>query len=329
MATFKFYNIQLLPVDRKKDSEVGVSGYCKLFESVEKQLETLRKEKEKLSSVSAKLIGDMYFSVFSSSIYSYPLGNGEQYLIHGYFLKFDDVNTLVDTESGKVSYTSSGNNSSRRFQFEFVFDPALHILAIQDTKGLPTRNALISSLKEVLESHANNLFPNHSLEIIELTSAESIRDFFLAPKKGYKTYKGEVTFSNSDEFDFDSEDELRELAGELELELKTNEVHKWETSYRSFKDHLMNDLPKNAKAQLILAAKFGNAEVSYKDENNELKRYKMEDYPVKEKYNETDRKSGIKNRVLGIKNLIVLANRRAKKALKAINNNRNLFKEDK
>ncbi len=163
MATFKFYNIQLLPVDRKKDSEVGVSGYCKLFESVEKQLETLREEKEKLSSVSAKLIGDMYFSAFSSSIYSYPLENGEQYLIHGYFLKFDDVNTLVDTESGKISYTSSGNNSSRRFQFEFVFDPALHILAIQDTKGLPTRNALIKALKEVLGAHANNLFPYHSL----------------------------------------------------------------------------------------------------------------------------------------------------------------------
>ncbi|TFT25546.1 DUF4747 family protein, partial [Proteus mirabilis] len=196
-------------------------------------------------------------------------------------------------------------------------------------KGLPTRNALIKALKEVLGAHANNLFPYHSLEIIELTSAESIQDFFLAPKKGYKTYKGEVTFSNSDEFDFDSEDELRELAGELELELKTNEVHKWETSYRSFKDHLMNDLPKNAKAQLILAAKFGNAEVSYKDENNELQRYKMEDYPVKEKYNETNRTQGIKNRTLGIKNLIVLANRRAKKALKAISINRNLFKKDK
>ncbi|TFT79521.1 DUF4747 domain-containing protein, partial [Proteus mirabilis] len=37
----------------------------------------------------------------------------------------------------------------------------------------------------------------------------------------------------------------------------------------------------------------------------------------------------IKNRTLGIKNLIVLANRRAKKALKAISINRNLFKKDK
>ncbi|MCL0015887.1 DUF4747 family protein [Providencia rettgeri] len=328
MATFKFYNIQLLPMDRKKDSEVGVTGYCQLFKSVEKQLEGLREEKQKLSSISAKLIGDMFFSTFSASTYSYPAEEGKQYLIHGYFLKFDDVNTLVDTESGKVSYTSPGNNSSRRFQFEYVFDPNLHILAIQDARGLPTRNALIRSLNEVLGYHAIKLFPNHSLEIIELTSAESIRDFFLAPKKGYKTYKGEVTFSNSDDFDFDAEDELRELAGELESELKTNEVHRWETEYRSFKDSLMNDLPKNAKAQLILAAKFGNAEVSYKDEHNELKKYKMEDYPVKERLQESGAAQGIKNRALDIKNLITLANRKAKKALKAIRVNRNIFNKD-
>ncbi|HEI8461866.1 TPA: DUF4747 family protein [Morganella morganii] len=329
MATFKFYNIQLLPMDRKKSSEVGVVGYCRLFSSVEKQLDTLRNEKKKLSSIAASLMGDMYFSAYSSSAYSYPSDGENQYLIHGYFLKFDDVNTLVDTDSGKISYKSVGNTSSRRFQFEYVFDPSLHILAIQDTKGLPTRNALIGALNDVFEYHVNILFPNHSLEIIELTSAESIRDFFLVPKKGYQTYKGEVTFSNSDDFDFDSEDELRELASELELELKVNEVHKWEANYKSFKGHLMSDLPKNAKAQLILAAKYGNAEVSYKDNNNEMQKYKMEKYPVKERLNESNIAQGIKNRALSIKNLIIQANKKAKKALTAININRNIFNKDK
>ena len=91
----------------------------------------------------------------------------------------------------------------------------------------------------------------------------------------------------------------------------------------------MSDLPKNAKAQLILAAKYGNAEVSYKDNNNEMQKYKMEKYPVKERLNESNIAQGIKNRALSIKNLIVQANKKAKKALTAININRNIFNKDK
>ncbi|MCD9474080.1 DUF4747 family protein [Photobacterium phosphoreum] len=301
MAYFKFYNIQLLPMDTVKTSEVGIEGYCQLFEAIGAQIAEVRKQGCKLSSIAIKMRGELYFAPFSVTIKDYPNDNKNK-LIHGYFLKFDDVNELVDTDSGKLEYQSKGNTSSKRFQFEFVFDPNNHIMAIHDTKGLPTKTPLITAFMGLFEQHAHKLYPQHNLEIEELTAADSIERFFEEPKQGITSYSGGVVFSNSDDWDEGLNKELRPEARQAEHELKALSVGKWITKYNAFKGHLMSDLPRIAKIQMMLATLYGNAEATYVAEDGTKKKYHMEDYPVREVLKE--RVEGISNRAIAIAQLI-------------------------
>ncbi|MEK2130796.1 hypothetical protein WOB94_18995 [Vibrio parahaemolyticus] len=85
MAYFKFYNIQLLPMDTKKTAEVGVDGYCRLFGAIGDQIAKIRKKGLKLSSIAARMRGEMYFAPFSVSIKEYPSEdkNNPNKLVHG------------------------------------------------------------------------------------------------------------------------------------------------------------------------------------------------------------------------------------------------------
>ncbi|EMH4146636.1 TPA: DUF4747 family protein [Providencia stuartii] len=306
MAIYKFYNIQLLPIDTKKVSEVGVDGYCRLFEALSNQVNACKENGDKLSSIAFPMRGEMFFAPYSITITTYPSKDGESRLVYGSFLKFDDVNEVVDTNSGELLYKSKGNSSSKRYDLEFVFDPEQHVMAIHHTAGLPTRNPLIEALKSILEGHAAELFKNHSLEIEELTAAESIKIFFEKNLLGIKSYDGYVTFSNSGSFDEFAESAIVKKA---EKELKDKNVGKWSSKYSSFKGSLMSELPEQAKVQMVLAARYGNVEVSYTDENGEKHKYVMEDHPVREFYKE-EKQLGRRSRAIEIKNLIVQAIKR-------------------
>ncbi|OCQ53585.1 hypothetical protein Ppb6_01211 [Photorhabdus australis subsp. thailandensis] len=324
MANYKFYNIQLLPIDSKNVKEVGYEGYCRLFESLNDQIKECGKNKQKLSSIAVSMRGGMFFAPFSVSVHEYPDKDGSKKVIYGSFLKFDDVNELVDTNSGETEYRSKGNTSSKRFNLEFVFDPYAHILAIHETKGLPTRKPLILALKKILDSHAKKYFKNHNLEVEELTSADSIKDFFESPKKGYRHYEGHVTFSNSDSFDDVIE---KEIIRQAEQEMKDKNVARWESNYKSFPNSLMIDLPQQAKIQIILATKYGNAEVSYMDEDGKAQRYQMEDYPVKESLKKTH-KMGSREKAILIKDLIFSAINKTKMKINIIKKNKSVLGDD-
>lgn len=315
MAIYKFYNVQLLPI-KKGIKEVGQDGYCRLFESVSDLIEECKYRRFPLSSVAVKMRGDMFFAPFSVTVYEYDKKDNRK-VIYGSFLKFDDVNVLVDTNSGETEYRSKGNTSSKRYDLEFYFDPISHVLAIQDAKGLPTRRPLIEALDEILQAHALHLFDQHSLEIDELTSADSITEFLELPKKGYKRYSGKVTFSNSDAFDEAIETELKKT----ENELKDKRVGKWEANYSSFSQSLMNDLPQQAKIQMRLATKYGNAEVSYIDESGERQKYQMEDYPVREQLKYKEHK-GVKGKALAVLGLIKKALEKTRTAPMTIKGNK-------
>ncbi|PQJ65764.1 DUF4747 domain-containing protein [Vibrio jasicida] len=330
MAYFKFYNIQLLPMDTRRTDEVGVDGYCELFSVLGEQISDVRSRGLKLSSIAARMRGEMYFAPFSITIKDYPSDNSEKpnKLVHGYFLKFDDVNELVDTESGELEFRSEGNTSSKRFKLEFVFDPHNHIMAIHDVRGLPTKNPLINALTDMLDGYAHRLFPEHNLEIEELTAADSVQAFFEEPKKGITSYSGKVTFSNSDDWDEDLSEELRPEARKAERELKELSVGKWETKYHSFKDTLMSDLPKSAKVQMMLATLYGNAEASYVTEDGTKKKYHMEDHPVREKLKEGNLKEGVLNRAIGIVRLVTQAKKRTRVSEDILNQNKLLLGDD-
>ena len=321
MAIFKFYNIQLLPMNKKID-EVGDEGYCKLFNAIKTQINETKEKGHRLSSMAIKMKGEMFFAPYSVTIKEYASDDAKKpnKVVHGYFLKFDDVNELVDTDSGELEYRSKGNTSSKRLELEFVFDPKNHILAIHDAKGLPSRVPLIDALDRVLSGAAHALYPEHNLDIDELTAADSIEEFFAKPKKGFKNYTGTVTFSNSDDFEEIIEPELRPLVAKAELELKDKSVGKWIMRYQSFKDHLMSDLPINAKVQMMLATQYGNAESSYTDEEGKDKKYQMEDYPVREPLEGNP--EGILDRTLSILGLIRKAKTRTRASKSILEQNR-------
>ena len=327
MAYFKFYNIQLLPMDTTKTKEVGVDGYCQLFGAVGSKIAEIRKKSLKLSSIAVRMRGEMYFAPFSVTIKEYPGSdeNKPNKLVHGYFLKFDDVNELVDTESGELEYRSKGNTSSKRYQLEFVFDPANHIMAIHDTKGLPAKKPFIAALDDMLSGYAHRLFPEHNLEIEELTAADSVQEFFEEPKQGITSYSGKVTFSNSDDWDEDLSEELRPEAKQTERELKALSVGKWETKYNSFKDSLMSDLPRTAKIQMMLATLYGNAEARYVAEDGTKKKYHMEDHPVRELHTE-GKEEGALNRAIAIIRLIFKAKEKTRVSEDILAQNKNLLR---
>ncbi len=303
MAIYKFYNIQLLPINTKEIPEVGEEGYCKLFEFLSAQIQEYKNNSYKISSIAVAMRGDMLFAPFSVSTFDIPAGKGASKLIYGSFLKFDDINELFDTNSGETEYVTKGNTSSKRFDFGFVFDPHHHVMAIHDAKGLPTRGPLINALRDILEVHTQKHFKDYSLEIEELTSAESIKIFFDRKMSGFKKYDGYVTFSNSDKFN-DYVDSI--MVKEAEKELKDKSVGKWSVRYDSFKSSSMSELPEQAKIQMALAAQYGNVEISYLDEEGVKKKYVMEDYPVRESLNEK-RTMGMRDKAIEIKNLIFKA----------------------
>ncbi len=305
MAIFKFYNIQLLPIDTKHIDEVGAEGYCQLFNSLGNQAKTARVEGKKLTSIAISMRGEMYFSPFSLETKEYASEDPSKpnKIIHGYFLRFDDIDELFDTNSGKSEYRSQGNTSSKRYSLEFVFDPICHVIAIRDTKGLPTRAPLIDALERILEPHAHRLFQSHSLTVDELTAADSLIEMLEEPKIGYKSFSAQVTFSNSDKMDHELENQLVQLASETEQELKDINVATWQSVFKSFKDGVMEDLPMAAKIQAYLATRYGNAKAKYRNQSGENKIYHMQDYPVREKLKEKEAK-GILDRALEIKSLI-------------------------
>lgn len=328
MAIFKFYNIQVLPMDTTNTKEIGAEGYCKVFGALGNQIQTVRADGHKLASIAVKMRGDMYFAPFSVTEKEYASEDPKKpnKVLHGYFLKFDDIDTLVDTNSGNLEYRSKGNTSSKRFELEFVFDPITHTLAIQDTKGLPTRTPLIEALLEMLDGHVRRLYKDHHLEIEELTSADSLKKFLELNKKGYKSYDGYITFSNSGDFRDLLEEDLREDAEEAEQELKDKNVAKWNVSYRSFKGSLMNDLPHGAKVQMALATQYGNAESTYTDENGNAQKYHMEDHPVRLPLKE--KVEGILERSLAIGVLIKEAIQKTKLSKIAKTSNKACLKAD-
>ncbi|WP_426763301.1 DUF4747 family protein [Hafnia paralvei] len=271
MAIYKFYNIQVLPLDTTSNKNIGEGGYVKVFERLSREAKKARTGK-RLTSMASKLKGQMYFCPFEITVRK----NIDMNIIYGTFLKFDNVDSLVDTESGDLIVKTKGNSSSKRYEFSFIFDPKLHIMAINDIAGLPTRAPLIKALEDIIELGLDEEFSEYTLSIHELTSAESLKELLDTPKDGYRKFSAEVSFSNSEKFDRQTEREIASFEGDL----KKNNVHSVESTYKSDKGSLMPDLPRSAKILAWLATKFGNVDITYK-KDGEVTTFHMEDYPVR------------------------------------------------
>ncbi|MDE9475383.1 DUF4747 family protein [Xenorhabdus bovienii] len=89
----------------------------------------------------------------------------------------------------------------------------------------------------------------------------------------------------------------------------------------------MTDIPNDAKMQMLLATKYGNAEARYENDNGEDVKYHMDNSPVREtlgKYSQ-----GILNRVIEIRNLIFRADKKTRAAKKSSLENKKLLDSNK
>lgn len=261
MPQFKYYNVQLLPLNTKTTGNVGVEGYRELFRAVGESVRTAIKEKQ-LESIAAPLRNDMYFVPFRVNI-------GTEFAC-GEFLKFNHIDALRDLYTGDEVQRVGHGVTNKRYSFDFAFDFKRHILAIARAKGLPTANPLIEAIDTIVTDRASALFPQHTVRVIELTESESLEAALTA--EGYKRVEVTVTFSNSDE----TEEELESI---LEQDLRENNVHDVQHVEKSAKDTSMSGMSRMARGLVGLATKYGNATIRYiKDQTTKL--YQMKDHPV-------------------------------------------------
>lgn len=264
MAVFKYYNIQLLPLDSSKTQMVGASGYQRLFKRLG-DATTLAVQRKQLDRFGAQLRDEKRFAPFGVRI--------EKEYSHGLFVKFKIVEEIQDLYEGGEPQPVGPNKVDQRLMFRFLFEYKVHTLAIQLKAGLPSAWPLIKAFYDLLEPIAATEFPEHTLSVTELTSSESLSAVLSAD--AYKRVNIDVTFSNSADLN-------HELIAQLESEARENNIHSIEHIEKPAEKAQMPSMSDYAAALLGLAAKYGNATVRYV-KNNAKKIYKMADYPVKRK----------------------------------------------
>lgn len=295
MATYKYYNIQMLPLTNSK-KHIGKEGYIKLFQHLGDKLRKVLSSEGDLRNIAVPLRNDFFFAPYEI--------NAREDMVYGRFLKFDKVDVVRKTISRVQTYAAGFGESSKIYEYRFVFDPVLHILAIEDSPSLPSASVLYKVLNEVFKDARRKLYPSFRMSVDELTSSASL-DNVIKESKGYYFFKTEITFSNSNDFI----EGLEELLEGVEAEMKDKGIDKLEHKESSDKDSIMTDVSTIALVYAGLSCKFGNTEISYKDKSNKKKVFKMADYPVRKRVSESMKKrASILDYYYDVKNTINAAN---------------------
>jgi hypothetical protein len=305
MTIFKYYNVQALPLD-KKYKTIGSEGYNKLFNNLKKLVDTAV-NKNQIISVSASLRNHFHFAPIEVKFH--------EGMISGKFIKYDEVHEVIETLSKKKKYTATSAESSKVFEYEFVFDSVTHILAIENGKSIPACNPLIEAFHDILTPSLKKDYKNHQLHIIELNAAQDLEEV-IENAKSYIQVKTDITFSNSQDWQNGIEDEIAEIEQELK-DKNINEVHHQE---KAAKSSTMTEPSKRAYAYMALSCKFGNSEITYKNKDGEKERFIMKEHPVKLAVDKS-----IKGKELShidflyeVKNSIRIANKLTKAGLKIL-----------
>lgn len=98
MASFRLYNIQLLPLDTNRTPEVGVTGYKKLLEELEEVRKAAHATKT-LVEYSYQLPNDTYFAAFTI----FPRAK----FAEGRLVKYQKAESVVDLYTNKSLFTAA------------------------------------------------------------------------------------------------------------------------------------------------------------------------------------------------------------------------------
>lgn len=264
MASFIVFNIQLLPANTAKTKEVGISGYKKLLEGLNRATVDAFKQKN-ISTISFSLINEAYMAPRSTIVTDDHA--------YGEWLKYNLSDDIEDLYSSAKLFTASKGTFpiANRHSFDYVFDYKTHRLAIQESSGkLPSPDVCIKVFESIFGTIADNLFPNHVLKINLISDPTKLEQIFKTAT-GYKSVKTTLTFPNG-----------HRLGSQLQ-ELKDNNVHhlKVEASAGS-KDTAMPTLPVFLKQLVEASVEYGQTSLAYITEaGGKIMRYASSSYPLK------------------------------------------------
>ena len=137
MASFRLYNVQLLPLDTATTPEVGGEGYQKLFAALKDGIESAQRLKT-LVEQSYRLPHDTHFAPF--------VVHADKGFAHGKWVKYQRAEAVVDLYTNQSLYTAGEGVAavSNNYYFQFIFDYGTHRLAIEELGGkLPSPSSVM------------------------------------------------------------------------------------------------------------------------------------------------------------------------------------------
>ena len=244
MATFRLYNIQLLPLDTHKTPEVGRDGYRRLFQKFQEATTNSYRGK-RMAKEAKPLIHDTFICPFTV--------HPDEKMAHGSFLKFHNAATVTEFYSKERLFEAERGTTpvSNQRYFRFIFDYSEHRLAIEENNNrLPSPDVMMETLEYFLHPLANRNFPDHVLTVNLISDEHSLMEA-LDPDNEFGPVKVKLVFPNS-----------RGLNHTLR-ELKDNNVHHIEASVSPARGARINRLPKYIYELLEKAPDLGEATVVF------------------------------------------------------------------
>jgi hypothetical protein len=263
MASFRLYNIQLLPLDTARTPEVGVAGYKKLFEHLGAAIKAAHGAKTLVES-SFKLPHDTYFAPFTVQ--------ARATFAEGKWVKYQKAESVVDLYTNKNLFTAADGDApvSNTYLFRFLFDFEAHRFAIEELGGkLPSAGSIQKALSSFLEPVADAQFPEHTLTV-NLVSETKALDQALEEATGFRRVEVSVTFPNG-----------HELSKRLR-DMKDNNVHVVKVEASSDKGALMPNLPDFILDLVKASTDYGRSKFTYmKDKVSRQQVFSTEENPEK------------------------------------------------
>ena len=263
MASFRLYNIQLLPLDTNRTPEVGVTGYKKLLEELEEVRKAVHATKT-LVEHSYQLPNDTYFAAFTI----FPRAK----FAEGKLVKYQKAESVVDLYTNKSLFTAAEGDApvSNTYLFRFLFDYEAHRLGVEELGGkLPSPGTLQKAIFKLLEPIAQTHFPEHTLTV-NLVSESKALEQALDEATGFKRVDVSLTFPNG-----------HELTKRLR-EMKENNVHVVKAEASSNKGALMPHLPEFILELVKASTDYGRSKFTYvKDKVQKRQVFSTEAHPEK------------------------------------------------
>jgi hypothetical protein len=265
MATFKYFNLKVLPHSGKKEHLIGEDGYKEIFQYLKEKINQSHRARN-IIDISHKLRNDFYLSILHIHM--------KEDFTHGTILKFDKPQALFDTLSGHPMQSIPENASAHRHEFDYLFNYKRHVIAIQHIAGRsPNTNSTIAALISILTPIVRSIFPNHYLKVEILTSSEELNKILTNAEK---FRKAEVNFTITNHDDY-----LADEVKSTEAEMRSNGIAEIHHSEVGPEKGFMSNLSSRCLAYLKIAKKNGNATIRYVDKNTKkIKSYIMRDNPL-------------------------------------------------